>query len=96
MTDIPAVTPADDDLIAPERSEIERSRIIIETIDRLRPGMQADGGDLELVAIDGHKVKVRLKGACVGCGLANETLGGIRRTLMVALGGGPVLVVPAL
>lgn len=80
-------TPSDD---------IERNRIITATIERLRPTMQADGGDLELAAIDGHKVKVRLKGACAGCGLANETLGWIRRTLAQELGGGPVLVVPAL
>lgn len=77
-------------------SEEDRLRIITETIEGLRPGMQQDGGDLELVAVEGHKVKVRLKGACVSCGMANETLGWIRRTLMQALGGGPVLVVPAL
>jgi Fe-S cluster biogenesis protein NfuA len=76
--------------------ENERQKIITATIERLRPAMQADGGDLELAAIEGHKVKVRLKGACAGCGLANETLGWIRRTLSQELGGGPVLVVPAL
>lgn len=76
--------------------ETQRHRIIAETIERLRPSMQADGGDLELVAIDGHKVKVRLQGACAGCGLANETLGWVRRMLAQALDGGPVLVVPAL
>lgn len=81
---------------AAEPDEAERRRIIIETLERLRTGMQADGGDMELVAVEGHKVKVRLQGACVGCGLANETLGGVRRALSQALGGGPVLVVPAL
>lgn len=77
-------------------SDEERHQIIVETIEQLRLGMQADGGDMQLVAIEGHKVKVRLAGACVSCGLANETLGGVRRALAQALGGGPVLVVPAL
>jgi Fe-S cluster biogenesis protein NfuA len=80
----------------PLLTEDERQLLIAETIARLRPQMQADGGDIELVAIEGFKVKVRLKGACSGCSLANETLGGIRRTLAHALGDGPVLVIPAL
>jgi Fe-S cluster biogenesis protein NfuA len=74
----------------------ERQRLIAQTIERLRPIMQADGGDIELVAIEGHKVKVRLKGACSGCSLATGTLGGVRRALMQVLGEGPLLVVPAL
>ncbi|MBN2449870.1 MAG: Fe-S cluster assembly protein NifU [Lentisphaeria bacterium] len=40
----------------------------------LRPGLQADGGDLELVDIDGDTVLVRLKGACAGCPGAHTTL----------------------
>ncbi len=77
-------------------AEAERLRLIADTIERLRPSMQADGGDIELVAVEGHKVKVKLGGACVSCGGANATLGGIRRTLSQALNGGPVLVVPVI
>jgi Fe-S cluster biogenesis protein NfuA len=84
------------DFLAPARDEEERLAVIAATIESLRPGMQADGGDIELVAVEGHKVKVKLVGACSSCGLAGMTLGGVRRTLMHALGGGPVLVVPAL
>ncbi len=40
----------------------------------LRPGLQADGGDLELVDVDGDRVVVRLKGACAGCPGAHTTL----------------------
>jgi NifU-like protein len=40
----------------------------------LRPGLQADGGDLELVDIDGDRVLVKLKGACAGCPGAETTL----------------------
>ncbi|PWB83313.1 MAG: NifU family protein [Methylocystaceae bacterium] len=77
-------------------NESERLRIISETLEQLRPDFQADGGDIELVCVEGPKVKVRLKGMCAACGASNETLGGIRRVLAAALGGGPVLVVPAL
>jgi NifU-like protein len=42
--------------------------------DELRPGLQADGGDLELIDIDGDSVVVQLKGACAGCPGAQTTL----------------------
>jgi len=38
-----------------------------DAIDSIRPYIQGDGGDLQLVAIEGDVVKVRLRGACVGC-----------------------------
>jgi Fe-S cluster biogenesis protein NfuA len=40
----------------------------------IRPRIQADGGDIELVAIEKGSVKVRLQGACVGCPLSALTL----------------------
>jgi Fe-S cluster biogenesis protein NfuA len=40
----------------------------------IRPRIQADGGDIELVAIENGTVKVRLQGACVGCPLSTLTL----------------------
>lgn len=46
-------------------------KVINETV---RPGLQADGGDLELVDIDGDRVLVRLKGSCAGCPGAQVTL----------------------
>lgn len=36
-------------------------------IDEIRPVIQSDGGDIELVDIKENVVTVRLKGACVGC-----------------------------
>jgi Fe-S cluster biogenesis protein NfuA len=68
--------------------------IISNVIEQVRPRMKADGGDIELVAIEGHKVKVKLSGACAGCGAANATLGGVRRMLSLALDGAAVLVQP--
>lgn len=55
---------------------------IRETLENLRGMLQADGGDLELVEIDGKNVKLRLKGACGGCPHATMTIKqGIERTL---------------
>ena len=34
---------------------------------RVRPFMQADGGDIELLALDGTSAEVRLTGMCAGC-----------------------------
>lgn len=54
------------------------------TIDRIRPFLQRDGGDIELVEfVDADKlVKVRLQGACHGCPGAIMTLKmGVERTL---------------
>ncbi|NQT83436.1 NifU family protein [bacterium] len=49
---------------------------------KIRPLLQADGGDIELVEVDGGVVKVRLTGACHGCPMAAMTLErGVERLL---------------
>lgn len=52
-------------------------------IDEIRPNLQADGGDIELVDVTADGVvKVRLKGACSGCPGAAMTLKmGVERVL---------------
>lgn len=52
-------------------------------LNKIRPSIQADGGDVELVEIsDDNVVTVKLTGACVGCPMAQLTLkGGIERIL---------------
>ncbi len=45
-----------------------------ELIDKIRPNLQADGGDIELVSIDDGVVKVRLTGACSHCPMSQMTL----------------------
>ena len=52
-------------------------------IDRIRPNLQADGGDVELIDVgDDGVVKVRLVGACHGCPMAQMTLkNGIEKSL---------------
>jgi Fe-S cluster biogenesis protein NfuA len=54
----------------------------LETVlDKIRPAIQADGGDVELINIrEDNVVEVRLKGACNGCPMATLTLkAGIER-----------------
>ncbi len=43
-------------------------------LDSIRPALQADGGDVQLVGIEGQVVKVRLQGACGSCPMATVTL----------------------
>lgn len=52
-------------------------------LDRIRPSIQADGGDIELVEVTAeHVVRIRFLGACVGCPSATLTLHmGIERNL---------------
>lgn len=40
----------------------------------IRPSLQADGGDVELVGVENGTVKVRLTGACAGCPMSQMTL----------------------
>jgi Fe-S cluster biogenesis protein NfuA len=49
----------------------ERVRLAIEEV---RPALQADGGDIVLDSIEGEVVRVRLKGACARCPMAQTTL----------------------
>lgn len=57
-----------------------------EALDRIRPALQADGGDVELVDVEGGVVKVRLVGACAGCPMSQLTLAnGVERVLKEAI-----------
>jgi Fe-S cluster biogenesis protein NfuA len=43
-------------------------------LGRVRPFLQADGGDIEVVGVDGNSVDVKLTGMCAGCPSAHMTL----------------------
>lgn len=63
--------------------EVEKK--IVLTLNRIRPYIQGDGGDIEFVSFDKDTgvVTVRLLGACVGCALIDFTLkGGVEALLM--------------
>ena len=56
-------------------TNLQRIRLIEETLEReIRPSLRIDGGDIELVDVEGSKVKVALRGHCAGCVSANFTL----------------------
>lgn len=60
----------------------EIRRRVEETIELIRPALQADGGDVELVDVIDGVVQLRLVGACHGCPSATVTLHrGIERYL---------------
>jgi Fe-S cluster biogenesis protein NfuA len=51
-------------------------------LDKVRPSLMADGGNVELVDVEGGIVKVKLTGACGGCPMSQMTLKmGIERVL---------------
>ncbi len=55
---------------------------VYQVLEKIRPSLQADGGDVELVDIEDGVVKVRLQGACHGCPMSQMTLkNGIERIL---------------
>lgn len=55
-------------------------------LELVRPALQADGGDVELVDVIDGKVMLKLTGACGGCPMATMTLKqGIERTLKAEL-----------
>jgi Fe-S cluster biogenesis protein NfuA len=58
-------------------------RRVRDALDEIRPAIQADGGDVELVDVDASGiVRVRFRGACVGCPSSEVTLfEGIERIL---------------
>jgi Fe-S cluster biogenesis protein NfuA len=62
----------------PMREKVEAA------LARVRPMLQADGGDVELVEItDNGIVKVRLTGRCKGCPMSQQTLkGGVERVVL--------------
>jgi len=43
-------------------------------LQELRPNLQADGGDIELLGVENGVVKVKLKGACAGCPMSTMTI----------------------
>ena len=71
---------------APVAEPSDRERIIRAVLDEVRPNLKRDGGDCELLEIDGNKIMVRLTGACVFCKLASAKLEGIQARLVERLG----------
>jgi Fe-S cluster biogenesis protein NfuA len=47
---------------------------VTKVLESIRPSLQMDGGDIELVGVEDGIVKVRLVGACAGCPMSMMTL----------------------
>ena len=63
-------------------TNIQKIAMVQEVIERdIRPLLQADGGDIELVDVEGNKVTVSLRGTCTGCLMADVTLKNIEKKL---------------
>ncbi|WP_295541089.1 Fe-S cluster assembly protein NifU [uncultured Thiohalocapsa sp.] len=65
---------------------LARIRRIEHAIEAIRPNLQRDHGDVELVDIDGKNVFVNMTGACAGCQMATTTLEGIQQRIVEDLG----------
>lgn len=78
---MPEATPVSIAPSAAEEGPIDRDKLE-ETLDYIRPAVQADGGDLVLVGTDDGVVSLQMVGACGGCPLSMMTLkAGIERIL---------------
>lgn len=80
----PAVAPAA--AAKPGITLVQRIKRIERVLESIRPNLQRDHGDVELLDVDGKNVYVRLSGACTGCQLASATLSGIQQRLIEDLG----------
>ena len=59
---------------------------VTNVIEKVRPSIQLDGGDIKLIAIKDGKVYVQLQGACIGCSSSNTTLKfGIERQMQTLI-----------
>jgi NifU-like protein len=67
-------------------TNLQRIRRIEELLEQIRPNLQRDHGDVELVEVDGRSIFVKMIGACAGCQMAATTLGGIQQHLAEGLG----------
>ena len=67
-------------------STLQRIRRIEMAIESIRPQLQMDSGDVELVDITDEAVYVNMTGACSGCQMAAMTLNGIQQRIMEELG----------
>ena len=63
-------------------TNLQKIALIQEIIEKeIRPGLQADGGDIELIDIDSNKVIIALRGMCIGCLMSDVTVKGVQDKL---------------
>jgi NifU-like protein len=63
-------------------TNLQKIALIQEVLEReVRPVLQADGGDIELIDIEGSKVVIALRGMCTGCLMSDVTIGSVQNKL---------------
>jgi len=63
-------------------TNLQKIALIQEVLEReIRPVLQADGGDIELIDIEGNKVVIALRGMCTGCVMSDVTIGSVQNKL---------------
>lgn len=67
-------------------TNVQRMQAIMTAIEEIRPTIQRDGGDVELVDIDGKDVYVKLTGACSGCSQSASTMMGVQMKIVEKIG----------
>jgi Fe-S cluster biogenesis protein NfuA len=77
--------PPPKDLVEDEAAAAHR-KVISDALDSIRPNLKRDGGDCELIAVQGDRVWVKMVGACSGCQLSAMTLNGVQAKLVEATG----------
>ncbi len=82
----PKAVPEAAQQVAVSNGILKRIRKIEMVLESVRPALQADKGDVELVEVAGNIIYVHLTGACSGCQMAAMTLGGIQQRLIEELG----------
>ena len=65
---------------------VQRIQKIEKAIEALRPALQADRGDVELIDVKDKTVFVKMTGACTDCSMAGLTLNGLQQKMMEELG----------
>lgn len=55
----------------PKKDNLQKK--VAGVLESVRPQIQAHGGDLELMKIEGKKVTIKVSGACLGCPMAQQT-----------------------
>lgn len=84
--DIPAAPSPAVASAKPAMTLVQRIKRIERVLESIRPTLQRDHGDVELLDVDGKNIHVKLSGACTGCQLASATLSGIQQRLIEDLG----------
>jgi NifU-like protein len=64
----------------------QRVKRVEAVIEKVRPQLQADHGDIELVEIIDKSIYVSMQGACKGCSMEQATLGGIQQRVLEEFG----------